>query len=294
MRARAGAQPSRTLRAAVENNARWCAAFCQASGVTGSRRNGVWCVDGPAPALYPEVVTLRPGSSATEVANLAPFPGSAVKDSFQDVDLAAEGFRPLFRASWLSLRDEDLGPGPGGQVSRACSADELKGWVSESGSDLDLPERLLDRPEFRALLVRQGQRVVAGATVFTTDGFAGVSNVFAHEHPAQAWSTLAHHLLADPLVDTVGGYEHGSDLSAALAAGARDLGPLTVWLRESRQVPGRGQTLPDPQPWRGGNGPPGRRGPASGCPPARGSSLRPELTDRPGSSIPGIGSRPTS
>lgn len=30
--------------------------------------------------------------SAAEVASLAPLPGSAVKDSFQDVDLAAEGY----------------------------------------------------------------------------------------------------------------------------------------------------------------------------------------------------------
>jgi hypothetical protein len=238
MQVRAAAQPSGTLRAAVENNARWCAAFCQASGVTGSRRGAVWCADGPTPELYPELVTLRPGMSAAKVASLAPLPGSAVKDSFQDVDLAAEGFRPLFQASWLSLRREDLGPDPGGQCSRAGSADELAGWVAESGSDLEVPECLLDRPEFGAVLVRGGGRVVAGATVFTTDGFAGVSNVFAHEDPAGAWSTLAHHLLADPLTDAVGGYEHGCDLSAALAAGARELGPLTVWLRESGQVPG--------------------------------------------------------
>lgn len=220
------------LQAAVENNARWCAAFCQASGVTESHRKGVWCVEGPAPKFYPEVITLRPGLSAPEVASLAPLPGSAVKDSFQDVDLAAEGFRPLFHASWLSFRHEGLGPDPGGQVSRACTADELDSWVSESESALDVPERLLDRREFRAVLVRRGGRVVAGATVFTTDGFAGVSNMFAHDDPAEAWSTLAHNLLSDPLTSAVGGYEHGGDLSAALAAGARNLGPLTVWLRE--------------------------------------------------------------
>jgi ribosomal protein S18 acetylase RimI-like enzyme len=197
MQARPAAQPSATLLAAVENNAEWCAAFCRACGVIGSRRGAVWSADGPAPELYPELVTLRPGVSAAEVASLAPLPGSAVKDSFQDVDLAAEGFRQLFQASWLSLRREDLGPDPDGQCSRAGSADELAAWVAESGSDLEVPERLLDRPEFRAVLVRRGGRVVAGATVFTTDGFAGVSNLFAHEDPAIAWSTLAHHLLAD-------------------------------------------------------------------------------------------------
>ena len=244
MQARPAAQPSATLLAAVENNVEWCAAFCRASGVTGSRRGAVWCADGPAPELYPELVTLRPGVSAAEVASLAPLPGSAVKDSFQDVDLAAEGFRQLFQASWLSLRREDLGPDPGGQCSRAGSADELAAWVAESGSDLEVPERLLDRPEFRAVLVRRGGRVVAGATVFTTEGFAGVSNLFAHEDPARVWSTLAHHLLADPLTRVVGGYEHGRDLSAALAAGARELGPLTVWLRGPGKVPGVGPDAP--------------------------------------------------
>ncbi len=84
MQARPAAQPSATLLSAVGNNAEWCAAFCRASGVTGSRRGAVWCADGPAPELYPELVTLRPGVSAAEVASLAPLPGSAVKDSFQD------------------------------------------------------------------------------------------------------------------------------------------------------------------------------------------------------------------
>lgn len=124
------------------------------------------------------------------------------------------------------------------------SADELAAWVAESGSDLGVPERLLDLPEFRAVLVRRGGRVVAGAIVFTTDGFAGVSNLFAHEDPAAAWSTLAHHLMADPLTRAVGGYEHGCDLSAALAAGARELGPLTIWLRGPGQVPGVGPEAP--------------------------------------------------
>lgn len=231
MWARPAAQPSATLLAAVENNAKWCAAFCRSCGVTGSRRGALWCADGPTPEFYPELVTLRPGVSAAEVASLAPLPGSAVKDSFQDIDLASVGFRQLFQASWLSLRREDLGPDPGGRCSRAGSADELAAWVAESRSDLEVPDRLLDRPEFHAVLVRRGGRVVAGATVFKTDGFAGVSNLFTREDPAIAWSTLAHHLLADPLTRAVGGYEHGCDLSAALTAGARELGPLTVWLR---------------------------------------------------------------
>lgn len=240
MQGRPAAQASATLLAAVENNAQWCAVFCRASGVTGSRRGAVWSADGPAPELYPELITLRPGVGAAEVASLTPLPGSAVKDSFQDLDLAAEGFRPLFQASWLSLRREDLGPDPGGQCSRAGSAEELAAWVAESGSDVQVPEPRLDRPEFRAVLVRRGGRVVAGATVFTTDGFAGVSNLFAHEDLTRSWSTFAHHLLADPLIRAVGGYEHGVDLSAALAAGVRELGPLTVWLRGAGQVPGMG------------------------------------------------------
>ena len=220
--------------------------------MTGSRRGAVWSADGPAPELYPELVTLRPGVSAAEVAGLAPLPGSAVKDSFQDVDLAAEGFRQLFQASWLSLRREDTGPDPGGHCSRAGSADGLADWVVESGSDLEVPERLLDRPEFRAVLVRRGGRVVAGATVFTTAGFAGVSNLFAHEDPAIAWSTLAHHLLADPLTRAVGGYEHGYDLSAALAAGARELGRSPSGSEGPGRSRGWDQTPPDrPTPHAG-------------------------------------------
>lgn len=129
MQARPAAQPSATLLAAVENNAEWCAAFCRASGVTGSRRGAVWCADGPAPEIYPQLVNLRPGVGAAEVTSLAPLPGSAVKDSFQDVDLAAEGFRQLFQASWLSLHRKDLGPDPAGSAAvRARRTSWPPGW----------------------------------------------------------------------------------------------------------------------------------------------------------------------
>jgi len=159
------------------------------------------------------------------------------------VDLAAEGFRQLFQASWLSLRREDLGPDPGGQCSRAGSATSWPPGWRRAGPTSRCPSACWTARS-SAPSWYGGVDGWWRETVFTTDGFAGVSNLFAHEDPAKAWSTLAHHLLADPLTRAVGGYEHGCDLFAALAAGARELGPLTVWLRGPGQVPGVGPDAP--------------------------------------------------
>ncbi len=131
MQARPAARPSATLLAAVGNNAEWCAAFCRASGVTGtgSRRGAVWCADGLAPELYPELVTLRPEVSAADVGRLAPLPGSAVKDSFQDVDLAAEGSGSCSRRPGSACAARTSAPTPAGHAAaRARPTSWPPGW----------------------------------------------------------------------------------------------------------------------------------------------------------------------
>lgn len=219
------------LLAAVANNIAWCAAVCRASGIGSSTHGDVWVVDGQAPARYPAVVTLRPGADRAEVARLASQSGGAVKDSFDDVDLAEAGCTRLFTATWYGLRRDELQRAPRGECTTAGSAEGLAQWSMESGVGDVLPERLLHVPGFSALLVRHEQQVVAGATVLKTNGFAGVTNMFMREvDPAAVWSTLARHLFADTHVEAVGGYEQGQDLEAVLQAGAAGLGELSVWV----------------------------------------------------------------
>ena len=62
-----------------------------------------------------------------------------------------------------------------------------------------------------------------GAITNVTGPVVGVSNV----HGPGAWEWLAG---VDPGRAVVG-YEHGSDLEDALAAGFTPLGPVRVWLR---------------------------------------------------------------
>lgn len=220
------------LLAAVANNAAWCAAVCAGLGVGGSTHGGVWVVDGQAPARYPAVITLRPGAAAAEVARLAPRSGAAVKDSFNDLDLKAEGCTRLFTATWHVVRRGEVHGAPRGECTSADSAEGLAQWSTESGAGDVLPERLVHVPEFSAVLVRRDRRVVAGATVLKTNGFAGVTNMFTNDiDPTDAWSTLAAHLFTDARVHAVGGYEQGDALAAALRAGARELGLLSVWIR---------------------------------------------------------------
>ncbi|HYP44229.1 MAG TPA: hypothetical protein VEQ66_03415, partial [Propionibacteriaceae bacterium] len=72
----------------------------------------------------------------------------------------------------------------------------------------------------------------AGFALLRTGSVTGVSNVVPRRADAQTvWSdvvTLAG--LTCPGLDLVG-YEHGPDLTAALAAGFAETGPLRVWLR---------------------------------------------------------------
>lgn len=191
----------------------------------------MWVADGQAPARYPAVITTHPGADAVEVGRLALRSGGAVKDSFDDVDLTAAGCTRLFSATWHALRRSQLKAAPLGECTPADSVAGLAQWSTSSGTGDVLPNRLLPVPGFSAVLVRQQGRVVAGATVLVTDGFAGVTNLFTDDiDPTEAWSILAAHLFTDSRTEAVGGYEQGDDLGAVLRAGADVLGPLSVWI----------------------------------------------------------------
>jgi hypothetical protein len=183
-------------RAAVAENAAWCATVC-GGGRWGPR---AWTSPFRTPEYYPDAVTLDPAATAADV--LPYVDGSAgcsVKDSFATLDLA--GFTVLFEATWIAC-----GPGV-----------PEPGWrrVPEHGFPVDATVAVLSRGD-NLVVAHRG------------DGVVGLSNFSG---PATGWAgavaAVASAFPGRPVV----GYEHGEALDNALAHSAEPLGPLRVWVR---------------------------------------------------------------
>ncbi|MBO1330660.1 hypothetical protein [Streptomyces sp. VRA16 Mangrove soil] len=227
------------IRTAARNNALWCAAMSGTHGVSGEVGDEAWTAPARTPLYYPDAVTLVPGADADAlVARIdTAAPGATVKDSFGDLDLTGAGFQILFEATWIH-RPADA-PAPAGTPSWTVveDADSLRAWAEawddgDGAADLFGP-RLLDEKQVFVIATHDGAgRITAGAVLNRDAGAVGVSNVFAHDAPADtAWRVAldaAHHLAPGlPVV----GYEHGDDLAAALRHGCEPIGELRVWLR---------------------------------------------------------------
>jgi hypothetical protein len=220
----------RAVRAA-DNNARWCSSVCRVHGIPTSVAEGVWLAASQPPPFYPHAVTLRPGLSTETLAALLPRRGAlAVKDSFADVDLAPMGFEVLFEADWIWRSGLVAGERPLlWQVVRG--EDELSTWARA----VDQPETfipgLLDDPEVSFLLAREGHRVVGGAALSESVDVVGLSNVFALDGLGELWAGLADAVGSSRPGLPLCGYESGTDLTAAKAAGFETVGALRVWVR---------------------------------------------------------------
>lgn len=93
-------------RLAARNNAEWCDAVCRARGSTGRFSAPLWLNLHPTPPYYPNAVTLQPDAVEAQMEAVAALrqalpTGFAVKDSFAALDLAPQGFAPLFQATWI-------------------------------------------------------------------------------------------------------------------------------------------------------------------------------------------------
>ncbi|THA39056.1 MULTISPECIES: hypothetical protein [unclassified Streptomyces] len=237
------------LRAAVRNNAEWCAAV---SG-GGSFAAGAWTSARRTPPYYPDGVTLTREASgdALLAAMDTDSPGCSVKDSFADLDLAPAGFEVLFGAEWIHR--PPAAPAPGACAltwSRVADAGELAAWEAAWGggesSGLFHPGLLTEEIAFFAGRSAEG-RIVAGAAANRTGAdrtgadrtgadrtgtVVGLSNVFTADGTPddEAWAgaltTVADLWPGLPVV----GYESGEDLATAVRHGFAPLGPLRVWL----------------------------------------------------------------
>ncbi|GHG01747.1 hypothetical protein ACFFSH_02325 [Streptomyces filamentosus] len=223
------------LTAAVRNNAEWCQSMCRAHGLAGAFGPRAWTSPRRTPLYYPDGVSLAADADAADVlAGVDRTAGASVKDSYARLDLAPEGFRPLFDATWIG---RPAGPpaAPAAPWTRADTPEALSAWAHAwSGGDADeaalFRPALLDDPAVTVVTVPgPAGRILGGAVLSTGAGATGVSNLFAADgtDPAVVWAAAL--AAADPALPVVG-YESGDDLAPALAAGFGELGPLRVWL----------------------------------------------------------------
>jgi hypothetical protein len=215
----------------VHNNAAWCDAVCRAHGVPTSWQSDWWAAHRRSPRFYPDAITLRSGAAFGTVAgSLEAGRGSAIKDSWADLDLEPYGFTPLFDARWITLEPptpDELGAAGRARWVVVGSAGELADWTAAAGAADTFPPALLDDPAIRFLAVRSAGRTVAGAVANLSGRVVGVSNLFGED----PWQELAGAVAAcfpqRPLV----GYEQAAGLERPLSLGFHPIGRLRVWHR---------------------------------------------------------------
>jgi hypothetical protein len=228
----------RTLSAA-RNNADWYEAVFAAHGVRYRRLpEALVALDQPPP-YYSHLVTLQPGEVRAHLAGLATkFRGRVgLKDSFCRLDLGEHGFSTLFQASWIWRAPRPGRLPPGWEIVRDARglARWEQGWT-RNGSPADrrmFPDSLLQRNDVTFLARTDGDRVVVGCIANRSADCIGLSNSFAEGATAQTSAEAAGAVaaIAGPL--PVVGYESGTDLAFALAAGFEEVGPLRILVAEA-------------------------------------------------------------
>lgn len=166
------------------------------------------------PPFYPDAVTLQGRVDAgSMLSRLDGSTGCSVKDSFDALDLAVYGFRPLLRGSWFALARE---PSAGWRsVEAAELADWERAWSGEEPLGFFRPS-LLDDAAIRVLARFEDGEIVAGAIANRAAGITGLTNVFG----ADAWAAAAA-CVDEPVVCW----------ETDAPPGAARLGELTVWIR---------------------------------------------------------------
>src|SRR3954452_7592535 len=228
--------------AAARNNAEWCDAFCCTYGIAGRFDAECWTSPERTPPLYPDSVTLVPGVAATQLLSaIDTSDGCSVKDSFADLDLTSDGFRVLFRGTWLVRAPGDAAPASSRWLVIETQ-EQLEEWesawrVSPGGPAFFRPALLADAAT--ALLARyDGGRVVAGAIANRSSTVVGLSNVFdADGDLASAWHDAANAAQARWGPMPVVRYASGTALEAAYRAGFAGFGELTVWMKPTLASP---------------------------------------------------------
>jgi len=165
-------------------------------------------------------------------------PGCSIKDSFAALDLEGDGFRVLFDAEWITCPVRGGDTAVEGRWSILQSAAELARWVRARNEADDAPcvlrPHLLDLTDVAVVARHGGPSIVAGAIFNLAGGVLGLSNVFtAAGSPRATWDALAEvGATIFPAATRLVGYESGTELELARAAGFDSVGPLRVWLKD--------------------------------------------------------------
>lgn len=229
------------IAAAARNNAVFCDRMCRAHGYPSRFLPGLWRAGRGAPPLTPDAVTL-PGPQAqpplAEIRTLlaAGTGPVTVKDSTRSLDLARDGFTPLFDAEWIVWSPPEAEvPLAMTRISRPV---DLVLWESVWARGENLPNEHVQFPaDFLArhdiaVLVHVGRdaRPCAGGILLASSGVVQISNIFSFGPSANATyrSLAAAATRFRPGLPVVG-YERGDRLADAVAAGFTRIGPLRVW-----------------------------------------------------------------
>lgn len=218
------------LRVAVDSSLAWYDALCALHGVAGRVEEGLWVVGGSPPPLHSAVKTIEPGIDPARVARIAPSRGG-VADSFGDLGLESYGFDLLFVARWIH-RSADQQPARGLAAgwSVVASAAELTDWTAHHDTSEVLLPALLERSSFQVLARHTDGDLTAGAVLHVGTGAVSVSNVWMKDRGDDTWRDLVRNAGALWPGRALVGYERGTDLDSALAAGFVDVGPQLVWV----------------------------------------------------------------
>ena len=123
----------RLVRAAAQNNAEWCDAFCRTHGVIGVFDSERWFSPVRTPPYYPDVVTLTPEVRIEQaLAGADAGDGCSVKDSFASLDVAGAGFGELLRGQWVVREATEAEAPPG--WAKIEDDDELREWEAAWGT----------------------------------------------------------------------------------------------------------------------------------------------------------------
>jgi hypothetical protein len=162
------------IRAAVENNARWCDLVCRSHGIATSWQEGFWVSRRPSPRFYPEGITLQESIAAEEVIEELPSGICSVKDSFADLDLARHGFALLFDARWI-YRPPTAGRAPPTGWATVSTEKDFARWLGACGLADVLPTALLHEESARFLKRERAQDVQAGAVLNRSGSVVGLT-----------------------------------------------------------------------------------------------------------------------
>jgi len=232
---------------AALNNALWCDTICRAHGLPTSFSADAWVSRGPVPPLYPNLVTLFPERVDLQLGRVSELRSSlgqggwAVKDSFNALNLASEGFEALFDAMWVhgAVGEEVVASDPALVVSRVESRERLLAWEAAwRSSDGAAPSRsvrvfpavLLEDADVALLAVTDGHDLVGGVIANRAAEAVGITNMFCRRGPERHVAAVCMSAASAlwPGLPVVA-YASGGELAALRSLGLRDAGELRVW-----------------------------------------------------------------